>query len=201
MSHDTWIHRMARVGIRPLLNTWVTPNQITSVRLVTGIGAAVLFALGPDPYAYWAGALFLLSMLLDRADGELARIGGKSTPWGHSYDLVSDALCNSLVFVGIGVGLRHGALGAAAIPMGLAAGAAIGFVLWLMLRIEDRTGQRGAHFTSVAGFDPDDAMLIVPLSAFLGLTEPLLVAAVVGAPVFALYTYLSRREKLSPSTD
>ncbi|NIV76144.1 MAG: CDP-alcohol phosphatidyltransferase family protein [Gammaproteobacteria bacterium] len=201
MSHNTWIHRVARVGIRPLLNTRVTPNQLTTVRLATGIGAAVLFGLGPGPHAYWAGALFLLSMVLDRADGELARIGGKSTPWGHNYDLVSDALCNALVFVAIGVGLRHGALGAATIPMGVMAGAAIACILWLMLRIEGLHGHRSAHFKSAAGFDADDAMLIVPVSAFLGLTEPLLVAAFVGAPLFAMYTYFSRREHLSPSTD
>lgn len=201
MSQNTWIHRIARVAVRPLLNTWVTPNQITSLRLVTGLSAAALFGLGTEPATHAAGGLFLLSMLLDRADGELARSGGKTTPWGHTYDIISDALCNSLVFVGLGVGLRHAALGAAAIPMGVLAGAAIAFVFWVVLRIEDRWGHRQSHFKSAAGFDPDDALLIVPLSAFFGLTEILLVAAFVGAPAFALYAYFSRRAELSPTAD
>ena len=40
MSHNTWIHRGVRILVRPLAKTPVTPNQITTLRLLTGIGAA-----------------------------------------------------------------------------------------------------------------------------------------------------------------
>mgnify|MGYP000734108244 CR=1 FL=1 len=45
MSHDTWIHRVARVTVvKPLIHTAVTPNQVTTARLLTGIAAAAALA-------------------------------------------------------------------------------------------------------------------------------------------------------------
>ncbi|MBA2410170.1 MAG: CDP-alcohol phosphatidyltransferase family protein [Gammaproteobacteria bacterium] len=186
MSHDTWLHRSVRASVRPLIDTPVTPNHITTARLVTGLAAAALFALDSQ---YWAAAMFLLSMLLDRADGELARASGKSTARGHQYDLVTDTLCNALAFVGIGISLRHGVFGAAAIPMGIVAGAAIICILWWVTRIEQRHGRRAGELRALPRFDPDDVMIVIPAAALLDCMAPLLAAAAVGAPLFAWAAY------------
>ena len=50
MSHDTWIHRCARVLVRPLVRTRVTPNHLTTVRLLTGLGSAAAFAAGDEAW-------------------------------------------------------------------------------------------------------------------------------------------------------
>lgn len=198
MSHDTWIHRCARVLVRPLAESPVTPNQITTLRLVTGLGAAAALAHGDPPWQAWGAGIFLLSMVLDRADGELARLSGKSSPWGHAYDLVSDTLCNVAAFVGLGFGLR-GELGTAGALMGLLAGLAIAAVLWLVLRVEARHGRRAAELGPAAGFDPDDALLLLPLAIWLGLAEWLLIASAVGAPAFALFMLVRFRRRLGPA--
>jgi hypothetical protein len=39
----------------------------------------------------------------------------------------------------------------------------------------------------MAGFDPDDAMLVVPIAMVLGGGVPLIAAAAIGAPGFALW--------------
>lgn len=181
MSHNTWIHRAVSVVVQPLTATPVTPNQVTTLRLITGLAAA---------------ALFLVSMFLDRMDGQLARLTGKTSPHGHTYDLVSDALCNALAFVGLGVGLRAGEFGYWSAPMGLAAGLAITTILWLVMRMEQLHGQRAAELETAAGFDADDALLVVPLLIWLGLAEWLLVAASLGAPVFALFMWIKFRADL-----
>jgi archaetidylinositol phosphate synthase len=198
MSHNTWLHRIVRVGIEPLTKTRITPNQLTSVRLGVAVGAAVLMAVGPRWHSYGAG-LFLLSMLLDRADGELARITGRTSPWGHTYDLFSDALANTLIFVGIGIGLRAEAFRLWSIPMGILAGAAVAFIFWLLMRIESVAGKRAAEFDSVGGFDPDDAMLAIPVAVIMGWTDQLLIAASIGAPLFAVFVLWHRRKSLWPS--
>jgi phosphatidylglycerophosphate synthase len=195
MSHNTWIHRVVRLGVRPLVNTPVTPNQITTLRLVTGVCTAGLFALGPQWHIY-AALLFLLSMLLDRADGELARISGKTSPWGHSYDLISDGLCNILAFVGLGIGMRDSVLGWWSIPMGTIAGASVATIFWLVLKVESLEGQRAAELGNVAGFDVDDAIVAVPLMVILGWTKALLIAASIGAPLFALFMAWRLRVKV-----
>jgi archaetidylinositol phosphate synthase len=186
ISHNTWIHRLARVAVRPLARTNVTPNQITTLRLGAGLVAGAAFAMGDMSWTYWGSAIFVLAMFLDRADGDLARMTGRTSPWGHTYDLVSDAFCNAWAFVGIGIGLHGGILGNWAIPLGVLAGLAIVAVLWLVIRIEAEQGPRAGELGGVAGFDADDAMLIVPLAMSLGGAVPLLVAAAVGAPLFAL---------------
>ncbi len=196
MSHDTWIHRIARVGVRPLVGTPVTPNHVTTLRLVTGLAATAAFAVGSRDGQVIGGAIFLFSMILDRADGELARLAGKSSAWGHKYDLVVDAFCNAVIFAGIGFGLRHGGLGHWATAMGAVAGLAVAIILWIVLRTEELAGERAAEFRSTAGFDPDDAMLVVPLTAWIGWVQGLIVAAFVGAPLFALFMYARFRRRV-----
>jgi len=185
MSHNTWLHRAVRIAVRPLVASRVTPNQLTTLRLATGIAAAAAFAHGDDAWRWSGAGLFLLSMVLDRADGELARMSGKTSARGHTYDLVSDAISNALAFLGLGVGLREAAFGAWAPMMGLCAGMAIAAILLLIVRIEDRHGQRAGELGAVAGFDPDDAMALLPMAVWAGFAEWLLVAAAIGAPVFA----------------
>jgi archaetidylinositol phosphate synthase len=189
MSHNTWIHRLVRLGVRPLAVTPVAPNHLTTLRLLTGLGASALFAVGGAAALVWGTGLFVLSMLLDRADGELARLSGKKSAFGHEYDLVADGVCNSLAFVGLGFGLRTGTLGPWAVPMGVLAGLAIAVTFYLLWRWETVTGEDTAPLSGAAGFDPDDALLLVPLLLWLGFAEYLLVAAAIAAPAFAVGFY------------
>ncbi len=184
------------LAVRPLLKTPVTPNQLTTLRLATGIGAALLFGLGDQAYVYGGCGLFVLSLLLDRADGVLARLGGRTSPWGHRYDLIADGVSNALAFLGIGVGLRHGDLGLGSIPMGLVAGLSVTAILWLVMRAEERGGPRAAEMGGRGGFDPDDAMLFVPAAMALGWGQGMLVAAAVAAPCFAIFFFWKFRRHL-----
>ena len=179
-----------------MARTPVTPNQITTVRILAGFTAATLFAVGGSPWQYYGAAVFVLSMLLDRADGELARLSGKTSDWGHTYDLISDALSHSVVFIGIGIGLRDSVFGLWAIPMGVVAGASVVMVLWLVTRIEALEGQRAAELKGAGGFDPDDAILAVPLAMALDWAAPLLAAAAIGTPAFLLFAFLYFRPRL-----
>jgi len=197
ISHNTWIHRIARVAVRPLVGTAVTPNHLTTLRLATGLAAAGALAAGASPWQHVGAAIFVVSLVLDRADGELARLAGKTSPWGHTYDLIADAAADALVFVGLGVGLRESAaLGQWAIPMGMVAGISVAAIFWLVMRVEALEGERAAELPSIAGFDVDDSILIVPIAVWLGGSVPLLVAATVAAPAFAMFfvrVLLSRR--------
>ncbi len=197
MSHNTWIHRAVRVAVRPLAATPVTPNQLTTLRLAVGVAAGLALAQGGDAWRHLGAGLFLLGMLLDRADGELARQSGKTSPWGHSYDLVSDALSNAVAFIGLGVGLRYGSYGGWAPVMGLTAGLAIAGILWLVMKMEERHGARAGEIGGFAGFDPDDALLALPLLVWLGQAEGLLAAASLGAPAFAVFMLIHFKRRLS----
>ncbi len=196
MSHDTWIHRAARIVARPLARTPVTPNHVTTLRLATGVAAAAALAQGEADWRHWGAGIFILAMFLDRLDGEVARLGGKTSPWGHRYDMLSDTLCNALAFLGLGAGLRAGAFGAWAPAMGLLAGLAIATILWLVIRMESHHGARAGELGTTAGFDPDDGMIAVPILIWFGLSDWLLAGACLGAPAFAIYMTLKFRKNL-----
>ena len=80
-----------------------------------------------------------------------------------------------------------------ALPLGAAAGASIAFILWATMQIEAREGARAAELGGAAGFDPDDAILFVPLLIWLGYSQAMIVAAAIGAPAFALFMALKFR--------
>lgn len=175
--------------VRPLVNTSVSPNQITSLRLASGICAAAALAIGDNWWSRFACVVFVISVVLDRADGELARLSGKTSQQGHQYDLFADSCSNVLIFIGLGVGLRNSVLGLWSVPLGVVAGLSVAAVFWLVLQIEAEQGQRAAELPGFAGFDADDAILIVPVVIWLGWSVPLLIAAAAGAGTFAVFFY------------
>ena len=94
-----WDARLAAQLVTPLRDSAVTPNHFTSVRLLSGLGGCLLFAVGDHPNL--AAGLVVFSNFIDHADGELARISGKSSRFGHFYDLAADAAVTIALFVGI----------------------------------------------------------------------------------------------------
>jgi archaetidylinositol phosphate synthase len=195
MSHDTWAHRIVRPIVRRLANTAVTPNQLTAARLVTAIASALLLANGDPGWSAVAAAIFAVSFFLDRADGELARLSGRTSALGHRFDLCSDYSANILVFVGMGLGLQDGPLGSAAIALGALAGSAIGLIFWLVRYVERTDG--AAAFPTAGGFDPDDAMIFIPIAIWLGGEMHILVSAAIGAPAFLLWSLWRFRKALA----
>jgi len=203
VSHDTWIHRLSRVTVaRPLAATPVTPNHVTTARLVTGIAAAAAISVGLPLWRDVGAAVFVLSVVLDRADGELARMTGNTSAAGHRYDLIADAVANAAIFFGLGIGMRNGGFGLWALPMGVLAGAGVAAILTMVIRVEAAKGVRAGELPGIAGFDVDDLILVVPLALWLGATDLLLAAGAVGAPAFALvYFWIYRRRLRAPEPD
>ena len=99
--------RLAAKLVYPLRHSAVTPNHLTTLRLLFGIAACVFLGMGNHTWSNVGALCFVVSTFLDHADGELARITGNTSNTGHYYDLVSDAIANILLFVGIGIGLMQ----------------------------------------------------------------------------------------------
>lgn len=193
MSSRPWDARLAYVLVLPLKDTRVSPNALTSLRLVAGLGAAWAFASRSPNLGAW---LFALSNFLDHTDGELARITGKGSRFGHYYDLACDAVVTVLLFFSIGLGLSHGELGMWALPMGIVAGVAVAAIFHLRNAMETRLGRTATQQPSIAGFEAEDVLYLLPLVTLFNGLPPFLIAATVFAPLGAVLVLRLYRRQL-----
>ncbi|WP_183725071.1 MULTISPECIES: CDP-alcohol phosphatidyltransferase family protein [Paraburkholderia] len=191
----TWDARAARWLVTPLVPTRVTPNHLTTLRLLIGLAGAFYLARGDFLHVNIGAFLIVLSNFVDHTDGELARISGKTSRIGHFYDLAADAATTILLFLGMGYGLGVAAgSGASAAEwrvspavLGGIAGVAVAVIFFLRMRIEEMAGKAGTQQAFVGGFETEDVLYLLPLVTLTGIASPFVVAASIGAPLFAAY--------------
>lgn len=197
-AHATALdQRLARILVRPLARTPITPNQVTLISLIAGLGAAALIALG-GTWAHWGAGLFILAAWLDHFDGELARLTGRTSEFGHYFDHVAALVTYCALFVGIGIGPEESWLDPWDVPAGIVAGLAVAAIFATRLWVEWRDGRAAIRQAVRGGFEIEDTLYVVGPITWLGFLEPFLAAAAVGAPVFltwVLYDAFMRKPR------
>ena len=83
----------------------VTPNQISMSAILTGIGAGICLATGTPKGLINGGSLCLCAVVLDCADGMLARLKNNGTPIGRIIDGIVDYANGIAIFTGLAIGL------------------------------------------------------------------------------------------------
>jgi phosphatidylglycerophosphate synthase len=184
---DPWDSRLARKLVEPLRATRVHPNHLTTAALLVGLAAAALFARGTSFAVAVGGVLFVLSSLLDHADGELARLAGKSTAFGRTYDRLSDLAVRLASFCGLGIGASGGWLGVWPAVAGLSAGVALVAIFSMRSALSRRRGSVALQQPSVAGYDLEDVLYVIGPIAWWGLAGPCVILAGIGTPGVALW--------------
>ena len=190
---------------RRLVDTRLTPNDMTLVSIGIGLIGALFFAVpGRRPHLL-AAILFWLHSVLDGCDGELARLKFAESRRGGLLDFWGDNIVHSAVFSAIAVNLHAEKPGPR--PFRLAASAVAGTLLsaalvyWTTMK---KTNSNGPLFTSVLhppalGESNSDSIariadqlarrdfiyLLVGL-ALLGKVKWFLQMAAVGAPLYFL---------------
>ena len=190
----TWDGRLARWLVTPLKDTWVTPNQLTTLRLAIGAAGAAGLAQGGYAWGNAGMVLIALSNFVDHTDGELARISGRTSRFGHFYDLACDALVTVLLFACLGIGLeRDTTMTVSPVALGLVAGLSVALIFFLRMRVEELAGKAANAQSFLAGFETEDVLYLLPLVSLFSVAMPLLVAAAIGAPLFALWVLFDYR--------
>ena len=186
-----WDQRLARIMVRPLARTPITPNQVTIFTLVLALAATALFAVGDKTAANWAAGLFILARFMDHFDGELARMTGKASRLGYYLDYVAGGLSYGGLFLGIGIGARETFLGEWAIILGLAATGSAVLSMFLNLRI-DRQSQfekgEAIGYPEFAGFELEDGIYLIGPITWAGYLTPFFALSAAGAVVYTLWT-------------
>lgn len=106
---------------RRLVDTAVTPNQVSLVSICMGLVSGWLF-LGSHRLHHVAGALLLwLSSVIDGCDGEIARLKFQESRIGSVLDFLGDNLVHIAVFFCIGFGLYTRGEGSVYLALGILA--------------------------------------------------------------------------------
>ncbi len=190
MKSLPWDQRIARVAVRPLVRTSVTPNQLTAATLLLAVAGAALFAVGDQRAANWGAGAFVLARFLDHFDGELARQKGMASRFGYYFDYVTGALSYGALFLCIGIGLRHGPLGGWALALGLAGVVSALASMFVNLQIDKhQSGDGDAYgYPAFAGIELEDGIYLLAPITWLGFLTPFFTAAAVGATVYCLWS-------------
>jgi phosphatidylglycerophosphate synthase len=201
--NQTYAHRFARVLVRPLLGTAVRPNHVTLLRICIGLASCALLAVGTVRSSIWSGILWIIACVLDRADGELARMGNLRSNSGKILDFYSDLILDSLWFFAAGVAASRGSLGGIGIALGLISCVSIFVCIGMSEVFERRSGGGVKAYYGIEQFHPDDALFLLPAFVWVGWQSGLLIASSIVTPVMGViivvrYLRLRSMKPLAP---
>jgi CDP-diacylglycerol--glycerol-3-phosphate 3-phosphatidyltransferase len=109
-GYTTGARRLANQSITGLARTRVTPNALTAsgVTLCAIASVLVYFEYRDELLFFWLGALvFVVGSVLDILDGALARVGGKTTPFGAFIDSTTDRVSEGFMLGAIALVLHR----------------------------------------------------------------------------------------------
>ena len=190
-----WDQRIARIIVRPLANTRVTPNHITALTLCMALASSVLFAFNDLEFSYLAAGIFVASRFLDHFDGELARLQGSTSQFGYYFDYLVGGIGYAALFIGLGIGYWQDDLGGWAILLGAAGGASALISLYTNLGIDRETGDReegeATGYPAFAGIELEDGIYLLAPITWFGFLKPFFVAACIGASIYCIWTIIT----------
>ncbi len=183
-----------------LVDTSITPNQITVISTVIGLTGAFFISLGQGFWQILGAFLFLAHSIIDGCDGEIARIKFMESRLGGVLDFWGDNLVHAAVFGAIGIewSRRTGSV----FPLYLAMAAVVGTFLSASIvyfsTMKKKKGDTGPLYTSVSSSQKKnkiikiadflsrrDFIYLVVILAFFNHLDWFLVAAAIGSLVFA----------------
>ena len=143
---DRHFHRRCSRWItRLLVNTRVTPSQVSLVSLAVGSVAIWCFWRATPFSAVWGVIFYAIASILDHADGEIARLTFQESQSGADLDWTVDTIIHAGLVLGMAVtvgghkmrwvglfsalGITLSALFARYLPLGITAGASAGGML------------------------------------------------------------------------
>ena len=216
-AHDGFMARhfdrhLSLAASRALLDSTVTPNQMTVFSTVLGLIGASFF-LGDTRLAYVTGALLVwLHSVLDGCDGELARVRFQESSFGSDLDFWGDNLVHLALFSCLGLGFWRTGNGVHTLALAAVADAGVLASAWTAWghRRARRAQLTRAPETGVVdeaagdGFESKlsrlenalaqrDFIYLLVLLAFIDMVYEFLWAAAIGGCLyFAIMLYLRR---------
>lgn len=204
LHNDSFITRIlsrsaSNLMTQAVIDTSLTPNQITVFSFILGLVSVGFFAIGGYTCGVLGAVLLVISTWVDGVDGEIARIKMMESPMGAKLDIFCDNVIHFLLFLSIGLGLA--ASTGAVLYTWLGWIAAIGSIVSFIL-LSNSVINWKARATAGEGKDESqkiedrlanrDFIWLLLVLAVIGRLEIFIWLTAVGVNVFALYLLFVR---------
>lgn len=197
---DIWLNSLFSIKISSfLVQTPLTPNQITLFGLLIGMASGILFAQGNYWSDFIGGLLLVLTAIWDCCDGDVARLKFMESNFGEKLDTACDNIINIFIFTGIMFGVAH--------SQGLIQ-AVVPFLLltlgggWVFYLIYFPNGGKGSFFENTPIYDVIQVLAsrnfiyIIFIFAVVNKLGWFLWLAGIGSNIFAVSMYIVKRKIL-----
>ncbi|MBF0552467.1 MAG: CDP-alcohol phosphatidyltransferase family protein [Deltaproteobacteria bacterium] len=183
-----------------LVETAITPNQMTIISVLIGILGAWLIGLGGRWWSFTGALLFLTHSILDGCDGEIARIKFMESHWGGLLDFWGDNVVHVAVFMAIAWAWSASSLSRLPLVLGALATCAALASAWLIyVGTMKSKKEEGPLYTSVSRAAEKDQLnrladflsrrdfiYLVVILAYFNQLPWFLILSAVGTPIFFL---------------
>jgi archaetidylinositol phosphate synthase len=193
MKNLPYDQRIARILVRPLVNSPVTPNHLTTLTLILALAGAGLMTTADAQLLNWGAGLFALARFLDHFDGELARQKNLKSRLGYFYDYVAGTLSYGALFFCTGVGLNHRGLELWALLLGTAGAITAILSMWINLDIDKIQGGdetiEGVGYPGFAGFELEDGIYLIAPVTWAGFLPHFFITAGIVPIIYLGWTF------------
>lgn len=190
-----WDQQLASILIRPFNNTFLHPNHLTTLTLLLGFSTFLIFTFHIIQFAWLGALLYMLAVFSDHLDGELARMSGRTSTFGHHFDYIVGGINYTLLFTGLGIGLSAN-YGLWALILGLLAGLSNPFILYLRMQMENKFGDEAVKHPARFGFELEDFIyLIGPICWVFGIIY-FFIPFAAGNIIYLFWTVFEYRKQL-----
>lgn len=197
---DTWLdtvfHRRLSLPLSRLaVAGGLTPNQVSVASLLVGLGAVWCFWQATPARAVVGLLLYAAAVVLDHADGEVARLTLAESPLGAWLDVAVDTAIHALLVVAMGVTAQHVGGNAAALAGVVAAIGVVASATLTRTSPPAPGGGIGLLLDALSNRDGFYAMLVIfilGLALWPGALPGLMIFLAVGCHAFWLSRLLYR---------
>lgn len=194
---DRVFHRRLSRGLtRWAVACRVTPNTISIASIVIGLGGAAAIASGGVRGALTGLGLYVLAVVLDHADGEVARVSFTESRVGEWLDVAGDTVVHAALV--LAMGLTSERVAGAGATWSVVAAAGVLASAWAMKTSPHAANRLASVFDALGARDGFYVMLaafVLGLAFWPQALPALMVVAAVGTHAYWVGSALARRRR------
>jgi phosphatidylglycerophosphate synthase len=106
---DLFFYRpLAFLLVKSIYKTKITPDQLTLGAIILGLTGGFFYAFGLRQTSIIGALFYILFIILDCSDGQLARLKKNGTKIGRLLDGIADYIVVAAIYVGLAIGYTEG---------------------------------------------------------------------------------------------